>query len=340
MAEPESRSEEPTEHRLVEARRRGVIPVSRDFQSALVAFAICLAMVLSGRTWFAGLLGYLRNSWAQACSRDHLAGAGHLAALALIGALKIPLGIAVVVTLMGGVALTRGLFAPHAFRFDLGRILPSSRRRDGVDRVGEMAKTLAQTTMVILLAWWTIRPCAAGVVHLGGAGAGKTLAVFGAMAESLGLRLAVAAVTLGVADYFWQRYRHRRSLRMTREQVKREQKEREGDPLWKSERERLRDDFLRQQGLNEVRRATLVVVDGERRAVALRYHPAEDRAPVVVCKGERLMAIKIMQMARDVDVPIGHDQALTEVLAGVEEGSEIPDVSHEAVARLLVAARD
>lgn len=337
MEERESRSEEPTEHRLAEARRGGVIPVSRDLQSALTALGICAALFLGGRVGLASLLAYLRTSLAQACSRGDLAGAGRASLHLLIDVLKVPLGVGMVAALVGGVVQTRGHFSFHAVRFDLGRVLPSMRRWRATDLWAELGKTLGKATIVMALAWWTMRPSLAGLIHLEGVPAGKTLGVLSTLAQTLGWRLACAAVTLGVVDYVWQEYRWRRSLRMTQDEVKREHKEREGDPRVKKERERLRFEFLNQQAIEEVRQASLVVTDGDISAVALRYDPKDSRAPVIVCKGGRVMATKMLQIARDFDVPICRDQALAAILAKADEDSEIPEVSHEAVARLLAA---
>lgn len=337
MAELENRNEEPTEHRLAEARRLGEVPFSRDLQSGLTALAICVALILAGPSSLARLLACLRDSLGQACSRSALAGAGRASLLTLTGVLQVPLGAAMVVALVSGVVLTRGHFSSSAFRFDIGRIRPSSRRGRGREVWAEIAKALGTATIVVGLAWWTMRPTVAGLVHLAEAPAGRTLAVLSTLAQTLGLRLGVAVVVLGVVDQIWQRYQHRKSLRMSRDEVRREQREREGDPRLKNVREELRIKFLREQATEEVRRASLVVVDGEERAVALRYDPADARAPIVVCKGERVIAAKMVQLAREADVPIRSDPSLVELLARVDEDSEIPEASHEAVARLLAA---
>lgn len=339
MAEPESKSEAPTEHRLAEARRHGVIPASRELQTGLTAFALALALVLGGRAALGSLLSHMRVSLTHACVPGGLAGAGRASLHVMNEFLAIPLGVAMAVGLVGGAILTRGHFSSYAFRFDLGRLLPSSRRRQGTGAATELVKALDKAIIVMSLAWWTMRPSMAGLVHLAGAPTGKILTAVSNLAEALGLRLGVAAVAFGVADHFWQRYRHRQSLRMSPDEVKREQKEREGDPRLRNARERWRAEFLQRLPLEEVRRASLVVVDGESRAVALRYDPGDSRAPVVVYKGERVLAIKMVQIARESDVPICRDQALTADLAGVDEGDEIPEASHEAVAGWL-AARD
>jgi flagellar biosynthesis protein FlhB len=340
MTEAENRNEEPTQHRLSEARRRGAVPVSRELQSGLTSLAICVALILGGPSLLARLLSCLRVSLGQACSGSDLAGASRASLLTLIGVLQVPLGVALAVALVSGVVLTRGLFSSFAFRFDLGRILPSSRRRRGREVWAEIVKALGAATIVIALAWWTMRPTVSGLIHLAEAPAGRTLAVLGTMAQTVGLRLGVAVVILGVVDQVWQIYQHRRALRMSRDEIRREQKEREGDPLLKNVREDLRLKFLREQATEEVRRANLVVVDGEERAVALRYGPADSRAPIVVCKGERVMAAKMVQIAREAGVPIRSDPSLVVLLARVDEDSEIPEASHEAVARLLATDLD
>lgn len=340
MADLENRNQEPTEHRLAEARRRGAVPGSRDLQSGLTALAIGVALILGGPSLLARLLACLRDSLGQACSRNDLAGAGHASLLTLMGVLEIPLGAAVVVALVGGGVLTRGRFSSFVFRFDLERIRPFSRRGHGRTVWAGIGKALASATVVFALALWSLQPTLAGLVHLAEAPAGRTLAVLSLLARTLGLRLGLAAVIFGVGDHIWQRYRHRRSLRMSRDEVRREQREREGDPRLKIAREELRIEFLRTQATEEVRRANLVVVDGEARAVALRYDPADSRAPIVVCKGERLMAARIVQIARESNVTICDDPSLLVILTGVDDDGEIPESCHEAVARLLAAEQD
>jgi type III secretion protein U len=176
------------------------------------------------------------------------------------------------------------------------------------------------------------------VAHLAGLSARSALALFGVLGARLGLRLATAAAVLGTADYLWQRHRHAKSLRMSREELKREHKESEGDPLHKAERQRLHREIMEQQTIDEVRRAKLVVVDGDRLAVALRYDPDQAGTPVVVAKGERLVAAMIREVAREAGVPVLGDGALAQALRGVEEGDEIPEATFEAAARLLALA--
>jgi flagellar biosynthesis protein FlhB len=335
MTEPTAaaKTEEPTPRRLAEARRRGSIAVSRDLLSGVSGLALCAALVLGGRAWIGGLVAYLRLALGEATSGASLAPAGRAALQAARDGLLLPLGVAVAAALAAGITQTRGLFSSYPLRFDIRRALPSAARL--LQAAGEIAKNLLKALVVAGLAWWTLVPALPDLAHLAGASPGSALAVFGLLGARLGLRLAVAAVVLGAADYLWQRHRHAKSLRMSREEWKREYKESEGDPLHKAERQRLHREILQQQMIDDVRRAKLVLVDGDRVAVALRYDPDGPGAPVVVAKGERLVAAMIREVARETGVPIFGEPTLAQTLREVEEGDEIPESAFEAVAQLL-----
>jgi type III secretion protein U len=127
---------------------------------------------------------------------------------------------------------------------------------------------------------------------------------------------------------------------MSRAEVMREHKETEGDPLHKSERRRMHREIVQQRMISEVRRAQVVVVDGERVAVALSYEPDGESAPLVVAKGERLVALLITNVAREAGVPVVAHSSLAQSLGVVGEGDEIPESAFEAVACLLARSSE
>jgi len=305
--------------------------------SGVTGLAICAALVLGGRAWIGGLAAYLRLALDDATSSPGLAPAGWAALHAIRDGLLWPLAVAVVAALAAGLTQTRGLFSTYSLRFEIMRAMPSASRLFGAAALGELSKNLLKAAVVALLVWWTLAPALADVAHLAGRPANSELALFGVLGARLGLRLAVAAAVLGAADYLWQRHRHAKSLRMSRDEVKRELKESEGDPFHKAERQSLHREILEQQMSDDVRRAKLVLVDGDRLAVALGYDPDQPDAPVVVARGERLVAAMIAGVAREAGVPVFADAALAQALHEVEPGDEIPESSFEAVAQLLAA---
>jgi type III secretion protein U len=327
----DNKTEEPTPQRLVEARRRGEIVVSRELLSGFTLVVVFVALVLGARTWLGGLVAYLHRAFRHAASTSDLAQAGRAALYAAVDGLAIPLGLGVGAALVLGLVQTRGWFSTRPLQFDLRRLWPSTGRRFGA--VAETSKAMLRAMVVALLAWWTLRPALPDVAHLFGASASSSLAALGTLAERLGLRLVLAVVAFAAVDYLWRRHQHTKALRMTRDEVRREHKEREGDPLLKAERQRLHREILQQH--DEVRRAKLVVVDSGHRAVALGYDPDAAQAPVVVAKGEGLVASKMVNLARDCGVWVFEDAVLAQRLFAVEEGSDIPEALYQPVAEAM-----
>jgi len=124
---------------------------------------------------------------------------------------------------------------------------------------------------------------------------------------------------------------------MSHDEVRRESKEAEGDPAHRAERTRLHRELAEQRMVADVRRADLVVVNPEHIAVALRYDKDGEGAPVVVARGERLLAERIKAVAREAGVPIFRNVSLARSLRGLEEGAEIPVALYEAIAELFRA---
>jgi len=126
-----------------------------------------------------------------------------------------------------------------------------------------------------------------------------------------------------------------KDLMMTREEVKREHKEQEGDPKHKAERQRLHRDLLRHQMIEAVRTADAVIVNPDHIAVAIRYDEEKMSSPKIVATGRRLVAQQIKEVARRYGVPIYRDVPLARSLAELELDDEIPEELYEAVAAVL-----
>jgi type III secretion protein U len=336
VARPSSEAtEEPTPRRLAEARRRGDVAVSRELPSAAALGAAILVLVWDAPAALARAVEGLRAVLAGAAGASG-PGAGLAVASDLGPRLLAPaLGAAFVVTAVVGLAQTGGLVAP--VRVDLARLASASAWRRLLDGRAAAASVagLLKVAVVAALAVLVLRPAAGTLVSLTGASPARILGALGGLAGRVAVRLALAILAFGIIDLLVVRHRHLRSLRMTRDEVKREHKEAEGDPAHRGERQRLHRELAEQRMLDDVRRADFVVVNPEHIAVALRYDPDDDAAPIVVAKGERLVAERIKQIAREAGVPIFRDVTLARSLAELAEGGEIPAELYEAVAEIL-----
>jgi flagellar biosynthesis protein FlhB len=160
------------------------------------------------------------------------------------------------------------------------------------------------------------------------------------LALSLALHLlgavSVATVVIVAADIVWTRVNWRQELRMTRQEIKDEHRQSEGDPLMKSRLRSLARDRARRRMMAAVPRATLVIVNPTHYAVALRYMRAEGGAPLVVAKGLDLIALKIREIAEEHDITVVEDKPLARSLYdAVEVDQMIPPEFYKAVAEII-----
>ena len=337
MATSGEKTEDPTPQRLEEARRRGDVATSRELTSATATAAATIALLATAPSAVARLLGHWRAALGTAAAAGPPAAALTAGLEVMARALAPPLLAALAAALAIGFLQTRGVLALGALRPDLGRLSP----RAGLGRIlggqaaREVGKGALKIAVVAAIVWVTLRPALGGVTSLSGAAPERTFALLGALFGRVAIRVTLAGLAIGVADLLIVRRQHLRRLRMTREEVKRESKESEGDPSHRAERQRLHRELAEQRMLDDVRKADFVVINPDHIAVALRYDRDGDAAPVVVARGERLLAERIKQIAREAGVPVFRDVTLARSLRDLPEGDEIPPALYEAVAEIL-----
>ena len=148
--------------------------------------------------------------------------------------------------------------------------------------------------------------------------------------------ISIATFVLAVVDFFWTRHHWYSQLRMTKQEVKDEHKQSQGDPIIKARQRSIARDRARRRMISNVPRATLVITNPTHYAVALRYVREENEAPVVIAKGQDLVALKIRELARENNIPIFEDPPLARsMFAQVSVDSVIPSIFYKAVAELV-----
>jgi flagellar biosynthetic protein FlhB len=146
----------------------------------------------------------------------------------------------------------------------------------------------------------------------------------------------LASAVIGAIDLFWTRHHWYEQLKMTKQEVKDEFKQSQGDPAVKGRQRALMRARARQRMMNNVPRATLVIANPTHFAVALRYVREENDAPVVVAKGQDLIALRIREIAEEAGIPVFEDPPLARsMFAQVSVDSVIPSVFYKAVAELI-----
>jgi flagellar biosynthesis protein FlhB len=329
------KTEEPTDKRKRDSRKKGQVAMSRDLTGGVVFIAIFAVLTLTANGWFSGLLAHMRAALMVATSETTMLPQLLRALHAFTSALVAPLVAAFAAAIGIGFMQSGGLFAVEALKPDPQKLMPDIKKLISMRSMVEMVKGFVKISLAAAVAYFAIEPLLRSLTQLPGASPRDLLVVLGDAVGRLGKYMVLVVAAIGFGDFLWQRHRHMQDLKMTREEVKREHKEQEGDPQHKHERMRLHRELLQQRMINAVRKADFVVVNPDHIAVAVRYDRDSQEAPVVVAKGERILAEKIKEVARESGVPIFRNVSLARALRDVEEGDEIPEALYEAVAEIL-----
>jgi flagellar biosynthesis protein FlhB len=329
-------TEAPTPRRLARAREEGQIAHSGELTAAATVLSGLLVLAVGGSALAHELVRITRTRLGAAAQADLHGALGGLLSDILRTSMPV-VGATFVCALVVGGLQAGGLFtfAPLAPRLDKLSPAAGLARMFSAEALVTVLKALAKLAVIAGVATLTLAPAVRVLPNLPGTAADRAAAFTWALVIKLALRVALAYAVLGAADYLWQRHRHHRRLRMTREQVKQEHKEQEGDPQHKAERRRLHQELLRHAMIEAVRQADCVVVNPAHIAVALRWDQASMAAPEVVAKGHDLVAAEIREVARQFGVPIYRDVPLARALDGLELGDQIPESLYEAVAEVL-----
>jgi type III secretion protein U len=331
----ENRTEQPTPRRLREAQRRGEVAVSGELTASAALAGGLAALTIDAPRITADLARLLRGGLATATAGSAAPERVLRAATGDVLRLAIPVAAAALAAAILAGALQAGLgFRPGALAPRLERIHPLR----GLRRLLSPAQLLRaplglakSAALVAILAAW-LRDAAAPLGQLPRTSGAAILQGTPAL-SGLAARLLAAFAAFGILDLALARRRHRRALMMTREEVRRELKEDEGDPAHRGERRR-RHRALLEAG--PVARATVVIVNPSHVAVALRHDRAADEAPRVVAKGTGRAAARIRSVARRSGVPIVRNVPLARALHRLAEiGDEIPEELYEAAAAVL-----
>jgi flagellar biosynthetic protein FlhB len=230
------------------------------------------------------------------------------------------------------------MFNPGKLAFDPSKLSPTAgfKRLFGIDGAMQFFKSLVKVSLTALLAWWVLRPHVTELENLSGM---EPIAMMGFAADILRrLVFAVASFLLIVAgaDWFWQRQRFMNRMRMTKEELKEDFKQSEGDPHIKARQKQLRNERAKRRMMQAVPKATVVVMNPTHYAVALKYDADETPAPMCVAKGLDTLALKIREVAEEAGVPVIEDPPLARALyAAVDIDEVIPPAHYEAVAKVI-----
>ncbi len=345
MAEDQDKSqqtEEPTQKRLEQAREHGDLVKSSEVSTFILLGGGTLAIAMFGKYTAVGL-GRALSLFLQQPDAISVDGAGlravmHLLLPQLAWTVAPFFVVMVVAGLAGHVLQSRPTISFDKIAPDFSKVSPLAgfKRLFGAESWMNLLKGLAKIAIVGIAIWtqlWPERGFLESILNQ------STAAVVADMSrllfKVLMASLAALAVIAGL-DYFWQRMRWLARNRMSKQEVKEEYRQNEGDPAIKAKIRQLRQERSRKRMMAQVPQATVVIMNPTHFAVALKYESGKMAAPVCVAKGVDALALRIRAVAEENDVPVVENPPLARALhAAVEVDDPVPPEHFKAVAQVI-----
>jgi flagellar biosynthesis protein FlhB len=335
------KTEAPTPRRLDDARKRGQVNKSQEIVSIGVLLAAVIAVKTLGPAVWEGMGEMLRDDLGRA-QRTTLTPETTMGIWRTTGtSVLLLLAPLFAVLMVGGVVLnvaqTGLLFSGAGLKPRWGALNPmkGAKKILSAEGLAGLLKAVAKMSVVAVFVTMIMRDRMAEIATMGGEDVGQAARHMARLSYDIAIRSAVVLFILAIADWAWQRRRYLSQLRMTKEEVKQEMKESDGDPQIKAAIRRRRQQMMTRM-LAAVPRADVVVTNPTHFAVALKYDPVSMGAPMVVAKGQDLLAKRIREMAREHGVAVFEEPPLARALyKHVAVGAYVPANLFHAVAEVL-----
>lgn len=336
------KTEEPTRKRLEDARKKGQIPFSREVSNFFLLFVFFVILTALGPYLMGSIAATLTPFLGSA--DDMLVESGNIR-LVIKGLLldiglimAIPFGMTVGASLVSGALQTQFNFSLERIKPKLEKIsvLKGVRRLFSLRNFVEFLKGIIKITIVGVIAYLAVDPYREVFRLLPNYPMEEMLTFMLKMASRMMIGILLVVFFIAVLDYAYQRFEFMKNLRMTKQEIKDEYKQQEGDPQIKSKLRQIRAERAKGRMMANVPNADVVITNPTHYAIALSYDSDAMEAPVVVAKGKDKVALRIRELAEDNKVPMFRNPVVARALFDTAElDQEIPLEHYAAVAKII-----
>ena len=243
-----------------------------------------------------------------------------------------------VVTLLVSIVQVGWKVSTKPMKPELSKLNPLNgfKRIFSKDSLFELVKSILKIVIIIYIAYTSIKDNANDLFALYDLGLNQAVALVGTLIINTGIKISIVYLVIGLADFIYQKHRFNEDMKMTKQELKDEYKNTEGNPEIKGrQRQRMREASQRRM-MQDVPKADVVITNPTHLAVAIKYDAEVSRAPIVIAKGEDYLAQKIREKAKENHIEIVENKPLARMLyANVDIGAEIPPELYQAVAEIL-----
>ena len=344
------KTEPATVKKLKDARDEGKVAKSRELNSAfdLIVLFLCLKIFVSfvGEK-FIDIFSYIYENMPDFVKINEgglsvQAVAGLIASVTLKSLLiMLPfMAFGFVVTLLVSIVQVGWKVSTKPMKPELSKLNPLNgfKRIFSKDSLFELVKSILKIVIIIYIAYTSIKDNANDLFALYDLGLNQAVALVGTLIINTGIKISIVYLVIGLADFIYQKHKFNEDMKMTKQEVKDEYKNTEGDPQIKGRQRRKMQEVSQKRMMQDVPKADVVITNPTHFAVALKYEAEVSSAPVVLAKGEDYLAQKIKEVARENKIEIVENKPLARMLYhNVDVGAEIPPELYQAVAEVLAA---
>lgn len=334
------KTEQPTDKKLRDARKRGQIAKSNDVTTTFVTVFVLAAVayvfetvVRKFRELFAGGISVMNNEAASAFST--MTGD----ALQTLILVILPIAVACIVGTLAGSYFQFGfVFAPESMKPDLNKLNPIEgvKKIFALKNLMEFVKSLLKVTILSILIYVIIKGSIDPLMQLPLTSIYSATDIFRKIFLWFLLPIMGVYIAIAAADYFLQRFLFMRDMKMTKDEVKREYKEQEGNPEIKGQRKSLHREMINEDTVGKTKSATVLVTNPTHFAVGLYYEAGKTKLPIVTVKGVDALAYRMIQVAEENEVPVVQNVRIAQHLYfNVKMNDFIPNEMLAPVAEIL-----
>lgn len=337
-----SKTEDPSERKIEKAKEEGDTAVSQDAKSFIMfigmLFVVWLILPLMMKWFYQYALKFIENPESIPTDPMHFQRLLISSGLALLKIMAIPFAVFMIFGIIASISQTGFIYAPKKLepnwnKLNIFAALPNF---INMKKVVESLKGIIKISVITFVAILAVRPYLEKVNLMPSMGTIAILSFIHKIVLLLIFTVVIAVFIIAVADYVYQRYTHLKKLRMTKQEVKDEYKQMEGDPMVKSRIRQIRMERARHRMMENVPKADVVIVNPTHYAVALEYKMEQMDAPVVLAKGLDHLALRIREIAEENEIPVVENPPLARALfASVEIDQAIPPEHFKAVAEVI-----
>ena len=337
-----SKTEEPSERKISKAREEGDIAISQDAKSFIMIlgmlFVVWQIIPLMGRWFYRYFVLFIERPETIPVDSRHLQLLFLDCFVDFLKIMGIPFTVFLVLGIGASLLQTGFVYAPKKLMPDWNKlnIFAALPKFINMKKIVESLKGIIKITLITWIAVWILTPYLGKSELMPDMDPVAVLRFIHKIVVLLIFTVVLGVLAIAITDFAYQKYSHLKKLRMTKQEVKDEYKQTEGDPLVKSRIRQIRNERARRRMMDNVPKADVVIVNPTHYAVALKYDMNTMDAPVVTAKGVDNVALRIREVAEEHDVPIVENPPLARALfASVDLDQSIPEEHFKAVAEVI-----